>query len=243
MLGIDGSPGTGKTFGVLATLKQAGMARVSLSGADLESGEAGRPALLVRRAYLAASAAIERGKPAAVVLDDADAVLGRWDDSTTYTVNHQVTVTELMHLADSPTLVDGRRVRRVPVIITGNALARLYPPLRRPGRMQIHTWMLEPGEKLEVIQSLFQGVDADHTLAIFKTFSKHPVAFFSDLRRRAEEAQARAFVGQINPAEAVRRAMKGQLQTTSRAPISLASLQALGRRMEAEQAVQNHLGG
>src|SRR5438045_789531 len=53
-LGIDGAPGSGKTFGVAEILNRARVYRRTLSGADMESPEAGRPAALVRRAYLEA---------------------------------------------------------------------------------------------------------------------------------------------------------------------------------------------
>jgi hypothetical protein len=240
-LALDGAPGTGKTFSLLETLKRAKVATVTLSGADLESNEAGRPAALVRRAYLTASAAVAAGKAAAVVLDDLDAALGRWDDATTYTVNNQLICAELMHLADSPTLVDNRTVRRVPVILTCNNLNRLYAPLRRPGRMQVHPWRLTPGERVEVVQGIFHGFDPNAVIELLVACPRCPVAFFADLRRRAEEDGVRAAVQGFDPAEAVRRAVKGQLPPSPRLPVTLAQLLALARRLAAEQKTRNHL--
>jgi ATPase family associated with various cellular activities (AAA) len=242
-LGIDGPSGAGKTFGVTETLRRARVGRLTLSGADLESHEAGRPAALLRRAYVKAAAVIATGRPAVVVLDDLDASLGRWDDATTYTVNHQLTITELMHLADSPTRVDGRTVRRVPVILTGNHLARLYSPLRRPGRMQIHPWDLTPGEKVEVIQGVFRGVDADVVLDLIGQFLDQPIAFFADLRRRAKEDGIRQAVRRLDAAHAVRLAVTGQLPAGRPTRIDPAALVRLGRQLLTEQAVHNHLGG
>src|SRR4051812_39364323 len=121
MLGVDGPPGVGKTFGIAATLRRARVTRFTLTGADLESPEAGKPAMRVRQAYLAAGTAIAGGRPAVVLIDDVDATLGQFED-TTYTVNTRHAGAELMSLADTPTRVAGRTVRRVPVIVTGNHL-------------------------------------------------------------------------------------------------------------------------
>jgi hypothetical protein len=228
---------------VQQTLQRARVYRISLAGADLESPDAGRPAALLRRAYLQAAAMVAAGKPAAVVLDDLDASLGRWDEATTYTVNHQTTVTELMHLADSPTRVESRTVRRVPVIVTGNHLARLYAPLRRPGRMQIHPWSLTAEEKMEVVQAIFHGIDACAVWDLLRDHIEQPVAFFADLRRRAEEDGVRRAVQGLDAAAAVRLAVKGQFQPGGPERIEPARLLALGRRLVAEQKVRNHLEG
>src|SRR5688572_25790211 len=82
LLGIDGPPGVGKTFGLAEALRRGRVSRITLCGADLESPEAGRPALRLRRAYLTAALAIAHRRPAALVLEDLDATLGRFDDAT-----------------------------------------------------------------------------------------------------------------------------------------------------------------
>lgn len=241
MLAIDGPPGVGKTFAVETVLRRAKVLRVILSGADLESGEAGRPADLVRRFYLKAASIIATGKPAAVVLDDFDAACGRWDANTTYTVNTQLIYTELMHLADSPTRVEDRDVKRVPIIITCNNIARLYAPLCRPGRLQVHPWTMNQGERIEVVQGIFHGLEPDAILELLTAFPKQPVAFFADLRRRSEEDGMLAAVRRYDPAEAVRQALQGKLEAAPRALLTLPQLLALGRKMETEITKRNHL--
>ena len=176
-----------------------------------------------------------------LVLDDLDASLGRWDDATTYTVNNQLTVTELMHLADCPTTVDGRTVRRAPVIVTGNHLARLYAPLRRPGRMQIHPWNLTREEKVEIVLGIFRGTTADAVLELIGEFINQPVAFFADLRRRAEEEMVQSTVHGLDAADAVRLAVNGQFLANRSGRIDSSRLMDLGRRLLKEQAVRNHL--
>jgi SpoVK/Ycf46/Vps4 family AAA+-type ATPase len=241
LLGIDGPSGSGKTFAVTEVLQRAKVFRVTLSGADLESPEAGLPAARLRRAYLTASSAIAVGKPAAVVLDDLDASLGRWDEVTAYTVNNQLTATELMHLADSPTRVDGRGVRRTPVIVTGNHLGRLYLPLRRPGRMQIHTWELTNDEKMETVQGIFHGIDPEVVWDLLGEFIEQPIAFFADLRRRAEEESVRKVVQGHDTAALVRLAVKGQVRTLPPGRLDVSRLIDLGRTLAVEQSVKNHL--
>lgn len=115
---------------------------MSINAADLESDRAGTPGKLVLDTYANAGHRIEEGTPAAVVVDDFDTTVGEWENSTT-TVNHQQVLAQLMHLADSPTEAAGKRLRRVPVVITGNDLSKIYPPLRRPGRMRAFPWLLD----------------------------------------------------------------------------------------------------
>ncbi len=137
LLGIHGEPDVGKTFGVAAVLRRYGVQAVRLSSGEMESAEAGEPARRVREAYLEAGRLWDGKKTglAAVALEDADVGLGNWGENVQYTVNRQTVCGELMHLADHPEEVEGRPVRRVPIILTGKNLGRLYPPLVREGRM------------------------------------------------------------------------------------------------------------
>ena len=68
-------------------------ATVDLSGAELESPNAGAPAARMRAAYLEAGGYAEAGTPAAVLLNDADAAIGSWGELTQYTVNTQNLIT------------------------------------------------------------------------------------------------------------------------------------------------------
>lgn len=129
LMGIQGPPGEGKTYQVERILEANGIHPVLLSGGELESPNAGAPAARIRAAYLEAGTYITGQRMSVVLLNDADAAIGSWGDMTQYTVNTQNLITELMHLADYPTRVEGKQVRRVPIIMTGNDFTRLYAPL------------------------------------------------------------------------------------------------------------------
>jgi hypothetical protein len=107
--------------------------------------------------------------------------------------------------------------------------------------MQIHTWAPSRKEKVEVVLRIFHGVNAGVVLDLVNEFIDRPVAFFADLRRRAEEEGSRKAVGRLDAADAVRRAVKGQFQARQSGAINASGLIALGRRLVTEQTVRNHL--
>jgi len=153
--GIHGKSGEGKTFQLRYALDNAGVRAVLLSGGQLESSDAGEPGARVRDAYLEAGSFISNGIPATVVLNDTDAAIGNWGELTQYTVNTQNVITELMHLCDYPTRVEGKQTPRVPIFLTGNDFTRLYAPLRRHGRMDLFRWEMSREERGQIMASLF----------------------------------------------------------------------------------------
>jgi hypothetical protein len=181
VLGVFGRPGDGKSFQIRTHLARRGVTPVSINAADLESDRAGTPGKLVLDTYVDAGHRIDEGSPAALVVDDFDTTVGEWEHSTT-TVNHQQVLAQLMHLADSPTEAAGKRLRRVPVIITGNDLSKVYPPLRRPGRLRAFPWLPTADERQEIVAGILSDVLAPTDVAgLLATLPEAPVAFFSDL--------------------------------------------------------------
>lgn len=188
MLGVQGPPGEGKTYQTERVLAAAEIHPVMLSGGELESPDAGMPAAKVRAAYLQAGTLLQQGRPAVLLLNDADAAIGSWGALTQYTVNTQNLVTELMHLADYPTQVEGQATRRVPIILTGNDFTRLYAPLRRPGRMRIFTWQMEFHERAQALASIFPLLSPHEAELLIKQFPDQPIAFWATVRRDADES-------------------------------------------------------
>lgn len=183
ILGIFGRPGDGKSVQIDASLEQCGVEIIRLNAADLESGLAGEPGKHVARTYAAASLAIAKMIPTALVVDDIDTTVGEWEMNTG-TVNHQQVLAELMHLADHP--VDPARSfpRRVPVFATGNNLGRLYPPLRRHGRLNTFNWRPLPDEIYFVAERIFRGIaDGLGLNMLVSEFSDEPLSFFSLVRQ------------------------------------------------------------
>jgi hypothetical protein len=194
ILGIFGRPGDGKSFQIRTHLERRGVLPVSINAADLESDRAGTPGKLVLAMYKDAGDRIDEHTPAAVIVDDFDTTVGEWENSTT-TVNHQQVLAQLMHLADNPTEAAGRPLRRVPVFITGNDLSKIYPPLRRPGRMKAFPWQLQDDEREDVVAGILTDLlKRSEVAGLLAKVPDAPVAFFSDL---LVEARAHASAGLV----------------------------------------------
>lgn len=198
LLGIFGRPGDGKSVQIDAALQQCNVEIIRINAADLESGLAGEPGKYVARTYATASLAVAKQIPTALVIDDIDTTVGEWEMNTG-TVNHQQVLAELMHLADKP--VDQARgfPRRVPVFVTGNNLARLYPPLRRHGRMNTFNWQPTPNEIYTVAQGIFARMADDRAVAAFVgQFSDEPLSFLALVRQEILNDEAATAVSQVD---------------------------------------------
>lgn len=181
VLGVFGRPGDGKSFQIRTHLMRRNVLPVSINAADLESDRAGQPGKLVLAVYEDAGHRISEGTPAALVVDDFDTTVGEWEQSTT-TVNHQQVLAQLMHLADIPTEAAGRMLRRVPVFITGNDLSKVYPPLRRSGRMRPFRWLPTDAERQDVVATILaDALDSAAVSDLLARLPDAPIAFFSDL--------------------------------------------------------------
>jgi ATPase family associated with various cellular activities (AAA) len=197
ILGIFGRSGDGKSIQLSAALDRCSVEVVRLNAADLESGLAGEPGKHIARTYAAASMAIAKNIPTALVVDDVDTTVGEWEMNTG-TVNHQQVLAELMHLADQP--VDNARShpRRVPIFVTGNNLARLYPPLRRHGRMNTFAWRPEPQEVLMVAGGILASVTDAKTLdSLIHEFGNEPLSFFAQIRQEIDYSESSRNLRQI----------------------------------------------
>ena len=95
---------------------------------ELESGNAGEPARLIRQRYCEAADTIKKGKMCSLFINDLDAGAGRMGSMTQYTVNNQMVNATLMNIADNPTNVQlpgvykKTAIPRVPIICTGALL-------------------------------------------------------------------------------------------------------------------------
>ena len=121
----------------LRLTRQAGTAVSPRSGpraGELESGNAGEPARLIRQRYREGADNIKKGAMCSLFINDLDAGAGRMGSMTQYTVNNQMVNATLMNIADNPTNVQlpgvykNDPIPRVPIICTG---ALLPPPIVR----------------------------------------------------------------------------------------------------------------
>merc|ERR1712113_1169589 len=128
ILGVWGGKGQGKTFQTHLAYEKLGINPIVMSAGELESGNAGEPAKLVRQRYREASDIIKKGKMCSLFINDLDAGAGRMGGTTQYTVNNQMVNATLMNIADNPTNVqlpgvyNTEEIPRVPVVVTGNDL-------------------------------------------------------------------------------------------------------------------------
>lgn len=70
ILGIWGGKGQGKTFQCDLVYKKLGVSAIVMSAGELESGNAGEPAKLVRQRYREASDIVKKGKMASLFIND-----------------------------------------------------------------------------------------------------------------------------------------------------------------------------
>lgn len=194
LLGIHGKPGDGKTFQCEKVLERLGVKSFLISGGELESADAGKPAELIRNTYLDAGFSIDKGetKLAAVLINDIDTGLGDWGDMVQYTINRQTAYGELMHLVDYPTQVENTQTRRIPIIITGNDFSKLYEPLVRAGRMTAFLWNPNLQEKAQMVHNIFPSLDNDECEQLIVELESYAeqelaIAFFAHLKSHLQD--------------------------------------------------------
>ena len=202
ILGIWGGKGQGKTFQCSLAFKKLGIAPIVMSAGELESGNAGEPAKLIRQRYREASDIIKKGRMCALFINDLDAGAGRMGDATQYTVNNQMVNATLMNIADNPTNVQlpgvykNEEIPRVPVICTGNDFSTLYAPLIRDGRMEKYYWNPTRDDRIGVCMGIFQE-DKVSRLEIEELVDMFPgqsIDFFGALRARVYDDKVREFI-------------------------------------------------
>jgi len=253
ILGVWGGKGQGKTFQTTLVCARLGVQPIIMSAGELESGNAGEPAKLIRQRYREASDIVKKGRMSTLFINDLDAGAGRMGGSTQYTVNNQMVNATLMNLADNPTNVQlpgqyqVEEIPRVPVIATGNDFSTLYAPLIRDGRMEKFYWSPTFQDRVGVACGIFKadGVNANDVEVLVRTFDGQSIDFFGALRARVYDDKVRAWIKEvgidamgsylINPSKD-----KGKVQFE--APrMSLDILLQYGKMLEQEQENVNRV--
>jgi len=205
ILGIWGGKGQGKTFQSDLVFKKLGFSPIVMSAGELESGNAGEPAKLVRQRYREASDIISKGKMCCLFINDLDAGAGRMGGTTQYTVNNQMVNATLMNLADNPTNVQlpgvyqTEQIPRVPIIATGNDFSTLYAPLIRDGRMDKFYWSPTREDRIGVACGIFKddGVSRDEVALMIDRYAGQSIDFFGALRARVYDDKVREFIDKV----------------------------------------------
>lgn len=203
ILGVWGGKGQGKSFQAELVFAKLGIQPIMMSAGELESGNAGEPAKLIRQRYREAADIIKKkGKMCVLFINDLDAGAGRMGGTTQYTVNNQMVNATLMNIADSPTNVqlpgvyNKEEIPRVPIIVTGNDFSTLYAPLIRDGRMEKFYWAPTREDRIGVSKGIFKHdhVPDSDIVTIVDTFPGQSIDFFGALRARVYDDEVRKWI-------------------------------------------------
>ncbi|XP_050250545.1 ribulose bisphosphate carboxylase/oxygenase activase, chloroplastic isoform X1 [Quercus robur] len=205
ILGIWGGKGQGKSFQCELVFAKMGINPIMMSAGELESGNAGEPAKLIRQRYREAADIIRKGKMCCLFINDLDAGAGRLGGTTQYTVNNQMVNATLMNIADNPTNVqlpgmyNKEDNPRVPIIVTGNDFSTLYAPLIRDGRMEKFYWAPTREDRIGVCIGIFRtdNVPVDDIVKLVDTFPGQSIDFFGALRARVYDDEVRKWVSTV----------------------------------------------
>ena len=205
ILGIWGGKGQGKSFQCELVFAKMGINPIMMSAGELESGNAGEPAKLIRQRYREAADIIRKGKMCCLFINDLDAGAGRMGGTTQYTVNNQMVNATLMNIADNPTNVqlpgmyNKQENPRVPIIVTGNDFSTLYAPLIRDGRMEKFYWAPTRDDRIGVCTGIFRAdnVPKDDVVKLVDAFPGQSIDFFGALRARVYDDEVRKWIAEI----------------------------------------------
>ncbi|KAK4436613.1 Ribulose bisphosphate carboxylase/oxygenase activase, chloroplastic [Sesamum alatum] len=205
ILGIWGGKGQGKSFQCELVFSKMGINPIMMSAGELESGNAGEPAKLIRQRYREAADIIKKGKMCCLFINDLDAGAGRMGGTTQYTVNNQMVNATLMNIADNPTNVqlpgmyNKEENPRVPIIVTGNDFSTLYAPLIRDGRMEKFYWAPTREDRIGVCKGIFRtdGVPDEAVVTLVDAFPGQSIDFFGALRARVYDDEVRKWISGV----------------------------------------------
>ncbi|KAJ7520340.1 hypothetical protein O6H91_19G001800 [Diphasiastrum complanatum] len=205
ILGIWGGKGQGKSFQCELVFSKLGINPIMMSAGELESGNAGEPAKLIRQRYREAADIIKKGNMCALFINDLDAGAGRMGGTTQYTVNNQMVNATLMNIADNPTNVqlpgqyNKDTIPRVPIVVTGNDFSTLYAPLIRDGRMEKFYWAPTREDRIGVCTGIFKADNVHPTdvVKLVDTFPGQSIDFFGALRARVYDDEVRKWIASV----------------------------------------------
>ncbi|BBN04368.1 hypothetical protein MPTK1_3g03990 [Marchantia polymorpha subsp. ruderalis] len=246
ILGVWGGKGQGKSFQAELVFAKLGIQPIMMSAGELESGNAGEPAKLIRQRYREAADIIrKKGKMCCLFINDLDAGAGRMGGTTQYTVNNQMVNATLMNIADNPTNVqlpgvyNKEEIPRVPIIVTGNDFSTLYAPLIRDGRMEKFYWAPTRDDRIGVCVGIFKtdNVPKVDIVKLVDTFPGQSIDFFGALRARVYDDEVRNWIGNVGVENIGKKLVNSKEgpPTFEKPKMTIAKLLEYGNMLVAEQ--------
>jgi len=187
---LQGPKGEGKSAMAREVCSRIGVNVVALPGAALSGIYEKEPILILRDAYLHASALREvKNQLVVLFIDDLDTSIAAVHTERRYTVNTQLLNGALMYLCDDPYHIGEHPTQRIPIVATGNDFTTLHEPLTRHGRAQFYNWNPNLDVKIEIVRKMFDGFivaseleQIDLLVRHFNPSHSEPVAFYHALR-------------------------------------------------------------
>lgn len=191
MLVIQGPKGEGKSAMTLEICSRSGIQVVILPGSSLSGIYEKEAVLILRDAYVHASALRETTKqPVVLVIEDLDTSVVSAHVDRRYTVSTQLVSGAMMYLCQDPYHMGDKVTHRIPIIASGNDFTNLYEPLTRHGRACFFEWAPDIATKIEILRSMFDGLmppaELDRVPSLVDRFSKNgfenePIAFYEQI--------------------------------------------------------------
>ncbi|TXG57758.1 hypothetical protein EZV62_015587 [Acer yangbiense] len=149
-----------------------------MSADELESGNTGEPAKLIRQRYREAADIIKKGKMSCFFINDLDARAGRLGGITQYIVNNQMVNATFMNIADNPTNVQ---------------LPGMYNKDENPCVPVIVT------DKIGVCHGIFRtdNVPKEDIVKLVDTFPRQSIDFFGAIRARLYDDEVKKWISEI----------------------------------------------
>ena len=175
-----------------------------MSAGELESDRAGQPGKMIRERYRkAAELSRVRGKLSCLLINDIDAGVGRFAN-TQMTVNNQMVIGTLMAICDDPNRVaspnfewrESDWIRRIPIIVTGNDLSKVFAPLLRDGRMSKFYWHPSVEDLTNIVLQMYKedGMTRSDMEALLHEFPNQSLDFYGALRAAMYDNQIRDWI-------------------------------------------------
>ncbi|CAA6669398.1 unnamed protein product [Spirodela intermedia] len=188
ILGIWGGKGQGKSFQCELVFAKLGINPIMMSAGELESGNAGEPAKLIRQRYREAADIIKKGKMCVLFINDLDAGAGRMGGTTQYTVNNQMVNATLMNIADNPTNVQlpGMYNKQENARVPSSSPATTSPP---------STPLSSGGPHRRLFRHLQDRQRPQEAVVkLVDTFPGQSIDFFGALRARVYDDEVRKWI-------------------------------------------------